>query len=200
VRKRTDSPGSGSLTSAALTALSTLLVTAFAAVVGVIMAREFGRTEETDGFFAAYGVFVVIVLAGIGAVLASAAIGPTAGRARAVACAVATAVLAVAGVVLTIAVELAIALSSLLRRSVLVRFPDKKAAALHGDAWFELLCADERTAQGDPTERTAPVGAAGPRPIHVVRELTETVYAGGRANIHADEWIAFVRGWIGAAA
>jgi len=98
------------------------------------------------------------------------------------------------------AVELAIALSSLLRRSVLVRFPDKKAAALHGDAWFELLCADERTAQGDPTERTAPVGAAGPRPIHVVRELTETVYAGGRANIHADEWIAFVRGWIGAAA
>jgi len=34
VRKRTDSPGSGSLTSAALTALSTLLVTAFAAVVG----------------------------------------------------------------------------------------------------------------------------------------------------------------------
>jgi len=63
VRKRTDSPGSGSLTSAALTALSTLLVTAFAAVVGVIMAREFGRTEETDGFFAAYGVFVVIVLA-----------------------------------------------------------------------------------------------------------------------------------------
>ena len=61
--KRTDSPGAGSLASAALTALSTLLVTAFAAVVGVVIAREFGRTEETDGFFAAYGVFIVVVLA-----------------------------------------------------------------------------------------------------------------------------------------
>ena len=37
--------------------------TGFAAVVGVVIAREFGRTEETDGFFAAYGVFIVIVLA-----------------------------------------------------------------------------------------------------------------------------------------
>jgi putative peptidoglycan lipid II flippase len=63
VSKRTDSPGTGSLASAALTALSTLLVTGFAAVVGVVIAREFGRTEETDGFFAAYGVFIVIVLA-----------------------------------------------------------------------------------------------------------------------------------------
>ena len=61
--KVTPSPGAGSLASAALTALSTLLVTAFAAVVGVVIAREFGRTEETDGFFAAYGVFIVIVLA-----------------------------------------------------------------------------------------------------------------------------------------
>ena len=42
---------------------STLVVTGFAAVVGVVIAREFGRTEETDGFFAAYGVFIVIVLA-----------------------------------------------------------------------------------------------------------------------------------------
>jgi hypothetical protein len=63
VSKRTDSSGLGSLTSAALTALSTLVVTAFAGVVGVIIAHEFGRTEETDGFFAAYGVFIVIVLA-----------------------------------------------------------------------------------------------------------------------------------------
>jgi hypothetical protein len=53
----------GSLASAALTAVSTLLVTGFAAVVGVLIAHEFGRTEETDGFFAAYGVFIVIVLA-----------------------------------------------------------------------------------------------------------------------------------------
>jgi hypothetical protein len=63
VGKRTDSPGLGSLASAALTAGSTLLVAAFAAAVGVLIAREFGRTEETDGFFAAYGVFFVVVLA-----------------------------------------------------------------------------------------------------------------------------------------
>ena len=61
--KRTDSSGLGSLTSAALTAASTLVVSAFAAIVGVIIAREFGRTDETDGFFAAYGVFIVIALA-----------------------------------------------------------------------------------------------------------------------------------------
>jgi len=53
----------GSLASAALTAVSTLVVTGFAAVVGVVIAHEFGRTAETDGFFAAYGVFIVIVLA-----------------------------------------------------------------------------------------------------------------------------------------
>jgi hypothetical protein len=63
VGKRTDSPGLGSLASAALTAVSTLVVTGFAAVVGVVIAHHFGRTGQTDGFFAAYGVFIVIVLA-----------------------------------------------------------------------------------------------------------------------------------------
>jgi O-antigen/teichoic acid export membrane protein len=63
VSKRTGSIGSSSLASAALTGASTLVVTAFAAIVGVVIAREFGRTEETDGFFAAYGVFIVITLA-----------------------------------------------------------------------------------------------------------------------------------------
>ena len=63
VAKRTDSPGLGSLASAALTAASTLVVSAFAAIIGVIIAREFGRTDETDGFFAAYGLFIVIALA-----------------------------------------------------------------------------------------------------------------------------------------
>jgi hypothetical protein len=53
----------GSLSSAALTAASTLVVSAFAAIVGIVIAREFGRTDETDGFFAAYGVFIVIALA-----------------------------------------------------------------------------------------------------------------------------------------
>ncbi len=61
--KRTDSSGLGSLARAALTATSLLVVSGFAAVIGVLIAREFGRTEETDGFFAAYGVFVVIVTA-----------------------------------------------------------------------------------------------------------------------------------------
>jgi O-antigen/teichoic acid export membrane protein len=63
VRKGTPPPGLGPLASAALTAVSTLVVAGFAAVVGVVIAREFGRTDETDGFFAAYGVFLVIVLA-----------------------------------------------------------------------------------------------------------------------------------------
>jgi hypothetical protein len=63
VAKRTESSGLGSLASAALTAGSTFLVAAFAAAVGVLIAREFGRTDETDGFFAAYGVFFVVVLA-----------------------------------------------------------------------------------------------------------------------------------------
>jgi len=63
VGKRTDSPGLGSLGSAALTAASLLVVSGFAAAVGVLIAREFGRTDETDGFFAAYGVFVVVVTA-----------------------------------------------------------------------------------------------------------------------------------------
>ncbi|HWQ22483.1 MAG TPA: hypothetical protein VNK94_00080, partial [Gaiellaceae bacterium] len=61
--KRTASPGLGSLGSAGLTAAATLVVTAFAAVVGVVIARKFGRSEETDGFFAAYGLFIVLVLA-----------------------------------------------------------------------------------------------------------------------------------------
>jgi hypothetical protein len=53
----------GSLASAALTAGSLLVVTVFAAVVGVVIAREFGRTDETDGFFASYGIFIVLSLA-----------------------------------------------------------------------------------------------------------------------------------------
>jgi hypothetical protein len=63
VVKRTDSPGSGSLSSAALTATSTLIVSAVAAAVGVVIAREFGRSEETDGLLAAYGVFIVLAIA-----------------------------------------------------------------------------------------------------------------------------------------
>jgi O-antigen/teichoic acid export membrane protein len=46
-----------------LTALSLAVVTGLSAAVGVVIAREFGRGAETDGFFAAYGVFLVLVLA-----------------------------------------------------------------------------------------------------------------------------------------
>jgi O-antigen/teichoic acid export membrane protein len=63
VSKRTDTSGSGSLRSGALTALSLLVVSGAAALTGVVIAREFGRSAETDGLLAAYGVFIVIVVA-----------------------------------------------------------------------------------------------------------------------------------------
>src|SRR5262245_4486200 len=55
--------GLGSLATGAVTALAIAVQSGLAAVVGVIIARKIGRTAETDGFFAAYGVFVVLVLA-----------------------------------------------------------------------------------------------------------------------------------------
>lgn len=61
--ERTASPGLGSLGSGAVTAAALAVQQGLAAVVGIVIAREFGRTAETDGFFAAYGVFVVLALA-----------------------------------------------------------------------------------------------------------------------------------------
>lgn len=61
--KATASSGHGSLASGAVTALALAVQSGLAAVVGVIIARELGRTAETDGFFAAYGVFIVLALA-----------------------------------------------------------------------------------------------------------------------------------------
>ncbi len=61
--KRTARTGHGSLASGAVTALALAVQSGLAAVVGVVIARELGRTAETDGFFAAYGVFVVLALA-----------------------------------------------------------------------------------------------------------------------------------------
>jgi O-antigen/teichoic acid export membrane protein len=52
----------GSLASGALTAGSFLVIAAVAAAIGVVIAREFGRSAETDGLLAAYGLFVVIVI------------------------------------------------------------------------------------------------------------------------------------------
>jgi hypothetical protein len=51
------------LSSGLLTALSLAVVTGLSAAVGVVIAREFGRTAVTDGFFSAYAVFLVLVLA-----------------------------------------------------------------------------------------------------------------------------------------
>lgn len=61
--KRSDRVGLGSLATGAITAAALAVQTGLAAVVGVVIAREFGRNAETDGFFAAYGVFIVLALA-----------------------------------------------------------------------------------------------------------------------------------------
>src|ERR1041385_371669 len=44
------------------TGLSTLAVSGSAAVAGAYLAHEFGRNARTDGFLAAYGVYLVLVL------------------------------------------------------------------------------------------------------------------------------------------
>lgn len=51
------------LTSGVATGLSLLVVSGSAAVAGAYLAHEFGRNARTDGFLAAYGVYLVIVLA-----------------------------------------------------------------------------------------------------------------------------------------
>ena len=61
--KATASTSLGALASGAVTAVALAVQSGLAAVVGVIIARELGRGEETDGFFAAYGVFIVLALA-----------------------------------------------------------------------------------------------------------------------------------------
>ncbi len=63
MEKRSVSNGLGSLATGAITAFAIAVQTGLAAIVGVIIARELGRTAETDGFFAAYGVFIVFALA-----------------------------------------------------------------------------------------------------------------------------------------
>ncbi len=56
----------GSLGTGAVTGVAMAVQTGLAGVVGIIVARDFGRTAETDGFFAAYAVFVVVLLAANG--------------------------------------------------------------------------------------------------------------------------------------
>jgi len=56
-------PQRSALTSGVATGLSLLVVSGSAAVAGAYLAHKFGRNAETDGFLAAYGVYLVIVLA-----------------------------------------------------------------------------------------------------------------------------------------
>jgi putative peptidoglycan lipid II flippase len=49
--------------SAVATAASTLVMGAAAATAGILWARKFGRGAETDGFLAAYGLYLVFALA-----------------------------------------------------------------------------------------------------------------------------------------
>src|SRR3954465_10107640 len=51
------------LRSGVLTGLAQIVIALAAAVAGAYLAHEFGRNAETDGFLAAYGVYLVLVLA-----------------------------------------------------------------------------------------------------------------------------------------
>src|SRR4249920_2359776 len=50
------------LSSGVVTGLSTAVVSHAAAVAGALLARKFGHGVRTDGFFAAYAVYVALVL------------------------------------------------------------------------------------------------------------------------------------------
>lgn len=56
------SRGQGAVRSGLLTGISTAAVSGSAAVLGVILSRKFGHGVKTDGFFAAYGVYLAFVL------------------------------------------------------------------------------------------------------------------------------------------
>jgi peptidoglycan biosynthesis protein MviN/MurJ (putative lipid II flippase) len=54
--------GRSALRSGLLTGLSYLVLSGAGALAGVYLAHKFGRNDETDGFMAAYGVYLVLVL------------------------------------------------------------------------------------------------------------------------------------------
>ena len=51
------------LRSGALTGLAQIVIALAAAGAGALLAHKFGRTAETDGFLAAYGVYLLLVFA-----------------------------------------------------------------------------------------------------------------------------------------
>ena len=54
--------GRSAVRSGAFTGLSYVALSLAAAVAGAFLAHKFGRSRETDGFMAAYGVYLVLVL------------------------------------------------------------------------------------------------------------------------------------------
>src|SRR5579871_3597033 len=56
------SRGRGAVRSGLLTGISTAAVSGSAAILGVILSRKFGHGVRTDGFFAAYGVYLALTL------------------------------------------------------------------------------------------------------------------------------------------
>jgi hypothetical protein len=54
--------GRSAVRSGAFTGLSYVALSLAAAVAGAVLAHKFGRNRETDGFLAAYGVYLVLVL------------------------------------------------------------------------------------------------------------------------------------------
>jgi hypothetical protein len=58
----TRSNGRSTVRNGLITGVSTAAVSGSAAVLGVILSRKFGHGVKTDGFFAAYGVYLALVL------------------------------------------------------------------------------------------------------------------------------------------
>src|SRR5436190_5647117 len=61
--QRSLAPRGSAVRSGLATGLSILAVSASAAVAGAYLGHKFGRDAETDGFLAAYGVYLVLALA-----------------------------------------------------------------------------------------------------------------------------------------
>ena len=79
-------------------------------------------------------------------------------------------------------VELAVALTTLIRRVALRLSNRSGVAALHGEPWVEFLCQDATRAARSP---------------RVARELFQTAYGGERAATgDPREWLEFARSWI----
>ena len=60
--KNSDSKKRGTVHNGLLTGVSTVAVSGSAAVLGVILSRKFGHGVKTDGFFAAYGFYLALIL------------------------------------------------------------------------------------------------------------------------------------------